>query len=163
MDAPNFLRLLADGQLLIYVADAVSTSIRYLWLCTTFFKRFLLYFTTETNSSHSKKRPSIIHINARGGARRAFMGKIYFRGLVKECRGGGHILGFKSCVQVKRKKNEQNKQSVRNMKDRLEKQKVLKLKITQSGPYSWLMPSALKRIAATPTPSGKALAAVMVP
>ena len=32
MDAPNFLRLLADGQLLIYVADAVSTSIRYLWL-----------------------------------------------------------------------------------------------------------------------------------
>ena len=32
MDAPNFLHLLADGQLLIYAADDVSTSIRYLWV-----------------------------------------------------------------------------------------------------------------------------------
>ena len=31
MDAPNFLHLLADGQLVIFVADAVSPSIRYLW------------------------------------------------------------------------------------------------------------------------------------
>ena len=29
MDAPNFLHLLADGQLFIYVADAVSPSIIY--------------------------------------------------------------------------------------------------------------------------------------
>ena len=31
IDAPNFLHLLADGQLLIYVADYVSTAIIYLW------------------------------------------------------------------------------------------------------------------------------------
>ena len=30
MDAPNFKHLLANGQLLIYVADAVSPSIRYM-------------------------------------------------------------------------------------------------------------------------------------
>ena len=29
--APSFQHLLADGQLLIYVADAVSPSIKYLW------------------------------------------------------------------------------------------------------------------------------------
>ena len=31
MDAPNFWNFLVDGQLLIYVADAVSPSIIYLW------------------------------------------------------------------------------------------------------------------------------------
>ena len=31
MDAPILKHLLADGQLLIYVANDVSTSIRYLW------------------------------------------------------------------------------------------------------------------------------------
>ena len=31
IDAPKFQHLLTDGQLLNYVADAVSTSIRFLW------------------------------------------------------------------------------------------------------------------------------------
>ena len=35
MDAPNFQHLLLDVQLLIYVADAVSTSIRNLWFQLT--------------------------------------------------------------------------------------------------------------------------------
>ena len=30
MDASNFKHLLADGQLLIYVADVVSSSVKYL-------------------------------------------------------------------------------------------------------------------------------------
>ena len=32
IDAPSFWHLLADGQLLMYVSDAASPSIRYLWL-----------------------------------------------------------------------------------------------------------------------------------
>ena len=32
MDAPNFYHLLADGKLLMCVAEAVSPSIRYLWV-----------------------------------------------------------------------------------------------------------------------------------
>ena len=32
IDAPNSSYLLVDGQLLIHVADAVSPSIRYLWV-----------------------------------------------------------------------------------------------------------------------------------
>ena len=37
IDAPNFLHLLANSQLLIYVADAVSTSSRYLCVCHLLF------------------------------------------------------------------------------------------------------------------------------
>ena len=36
MDAPNCSHLQANGQLLIYVADALSTSIRYLWFHVNF-------------------------------------------------------------------------------------------------------------------------------
>ena len=35
ISAPSFKIFFADGQLLIYVADAASSSIRYLWTQTT--------------------------------------------------------------------------------------------------------------------------------
>ena len=40
LDAPNFLHLLAAVQLLIYFADAVSPSIRYLWSKPVSFGKF---------------------------------------------------------------------------------------------------------------------------
>ena len=42
MDAQIFLHVLEDGQLLIYVADALSPSIRYLWVTLSLHKPSLV-------------------------------------------------------------------------------------------------------------------------
>ena len=52
MDAVNFKHLLADGQLLIYVTNAVSNSIRYLWLQGLVTMTFPFKFLPDRHTCH---------------------------------------------------------------------------------------------------------------
>ena len=60
IDAPSFKFLLADGHLLIYVADAVSPFIRYLWEKLSFPRLWIV--SLFANLSGSKTLLKLINV-----------------------------------------------------------------------------------------------------